>query len=110
LVDASDGETAVVIDGGSSLKLPSALIELVAILKSEEGKSPDELVPWKSLDRICEFLHKKLGREFNHHTVSQLLLRLRGLLTNDRWLIESSRKKGARFRLKLKACSACFGC
>ena len=109
LVGLAGGATEAMFDNGAKVTLPWALAELVAILSSEEGQSPDELVPWKSLDRIGELLGKRLGREFDRHAVSQLLWRLRGLFKSagiNQWLIESERKLGARLRLKRRTRSA----
>jgi hypothetical protein len=109
LVSLAGGAAKATFDNGMLVTLPSALAELVAILSSEEGQSPDELVPWKSLDRMAEVLEKRLGRKFDRHAVTQLLWRLRGLFKSagiDVWLIESARELGARLRLKRRARSA----
>jgi hypothetical protein len=97
------GGAAVTIDGGKRIALPPTLAELIAILAADEGESPDELVAWKSFDRVCELLEKRLGRKYDHHAVSQLLWRLREALeavNYDRRLVESAPAVGARLRLK----------
>lgn len=97
------GRTVVTFDSTKQVELPATLAELVRILISAEGESPDELVPWKSFDRIGALLEKRLGRTFNHHTVSQLLTRLRKKFVKagvDVRLVDSSTVLGARLRLK----------
>ena len=97
------GDAVVSFDGAKRVALPPALTELIGILASDEGQSPDELVAWKSFDRMGELLEKRLGRPFSNHNVSQLLSRLRGVFKGadlDQRLVESSRSLGARLRLK----------
>ena len=97
------GRTVVTFDSTKQVELPATLAELVRILISAEGESPDELVPWKSFDRIGGVLEKRLGRTFNHHAVSQLLTRLRKKFVKagvDVRLVDSSTVLGARLRLK----------
>jgi hypothetical protein len=109
LAGVAGGASEATLDNGAIVTLPTALAELLAILASEEGQSPDELVPWKSLDRMGELLGQRLGRKFDRHAVSQLLWRLRGHFKSagiSEWLIESARELGARLRLKRRAHSA----
>ena len=97
------GGVVVTFDSGKQVALPRALAELFRVLVSGEGPSPDELVAWNSFDRMGKLLEQRLGRPFNHHTVSQLLTRLRGKLEEadlDPRLVESSAALGARLRLK----------
>lgn len=97
------GCAVVSFDGGKRVALPPALTELIGILASDEGQSPDEFVAWKSFDRVGELLEKRLGRRFSHHNVSQLLSRLRAVFKGadlDQRLVESSQALGARLRLK----------
>jgi len=97
------GRVTVTFDQGEQVTLSRSLKELLVILAADVGESPDDLVAWKSFDRLGELLEKRLDRKFNHHTVSQLLCRLRKSFeagSRGRGLIESSPELGARLRLK----------
>ncbi len=97
------GKVVVSFDNGKQVTLSPTLREILVLLARDTGESPDDLVAWKSLDRLGELLEKRLGREFDHHAVSQLLWRLREAFKAvdlDRGLIESAPELGARLRLK----------
>jgi len=98
-----NGRAVVTFDNAGQMTLPRTLKHLAAILASDEGESPDDLVAWKSYDRLGELLEKSLDRKFARHSLSQLLWRLREALTAagfDRDLIEGDPARGARLRLK----------
>jgi len=100
-----DGTTAATINGGKRITLPPALAALLETLAADDGASPDELVAWKSFERIREVLEKRLLRKYSRHAVSQLLWRLRGALNSggsDRGLVEST-TAGARLRYTRRA-------
>jgi hypothetical protein len=106
------GGGAVTFDNAKRVTLPPALAELIAILISSADESPDELVAWKSLDRVGELMQKRLGRAFSAHAISQLVWRLRGKLAEaglDPRLVESSTASGVRLRLKRRAAGLCAG-
>jgi hypothetical protein len=109
--EVGNGGVIVTFDNAKQVVLSRALRELLAILAADAGESPDELVAWKSLDRLGELLEKRLARKFKHHTISQLLWRLRESLKaidNGGGLIESAPELGARLRLKRKAFTAFY--
>jgi len=112
-LEGMEKKRAVVsFDGGKRVALPPALAELIGILASDDGQSPDEFVAWKSFDRLSILLEKRLDRPFSHHNVSQLLFRLRKALGGaglDHRLIASEPPLGARLRLKRRPASLCAG-
>ncbi len=100
---AGNGRAVAIFDNAKQVTLSRTLKELTAILAADEGESPDDLVAWKSFDRLGELLEKRLGRKFAHHALSQILWRLRELIEAagiGRSLIESVPALGARLRLK----------
>ena len=103
--EAAGGAALAAFDHAGQVKLPPALKELAAILAADEGESPDDLVAWKSFDRCCEWLEKRLhrGRKVDRHALAQLIWRLRKALAAAglaRGLIESVPALGARMRLQ----------
>ncbi|MGA2267807.1 MAG: hypothetical protein ABSH44_04980 [Bryobacteraceae bacterium] len=105
IVGAENGPAVVTLDNAKQVTLPRTLAVLAAILASDEGGSPDDLVAWKSFERVGELLKKRLGRStFNHHALSQLLWRLRESLGNvaadGRRLVQSVPALGVRLRLQ----------
>jgi hypothetical protein len=112
LEELPDGRAAVRIDTEKPLTLTATLAALATILAAAEGPSCDELVAWKSLDRIGDLMEKRLGRVFDRHAVSQLLWRLRvkfGAAGMDPRLVESAPPLGARLRLKRRSAGVCAG-
>jgi hypothetical protein len=111
--DAGHGRAVVTFDNAKQVTLSPGLKALIAILAADEGASPDDLVAWKSFDRLAELLEKRLGHEFSHHARSQLLWRLRESLAAaglERGLIETDPGLGARLRLKRRSPAAlCAG-
>jgi len=111
--EVGHGRAVVTFDNATRVTLSPTLKELTAILAADEGESPDELVAWKSFERLTERLEKRLGRKFSDHALSQLLWRLRESIAAaglDRRLIESVPGQGARLRLKRKSSAAlCAG-
>jgi len=106
------GRAVVSLGGAKRVALPPTLAELVGVLASDDSPSPDELVAWKSLDRLGDLLEKRLARRFTRHNVSQLLSRLRKALKGadlDPRLIESSQPLGARLRLRRRPPGVCAG-
>jgi len=100
------GGAEVILDAARRFKLTRTLAVLAAILAADDGPSSDELVAWKSFDRIASLLEKNLGRRFGHHTVSQLLWRLRVSFSPvSRRLVDSAPSFGARLRLKRRSSS-----
>jgi len=112
-LDAGEkGRAIALFDGGKPVPLTPALAALLAILKFDDGEPQGELVAWKSLDAIGALLEHKFRRAFKHHSVSNLLNRLREVLKEaglDRRLIESEKLLGARLRLKRRATGLCAG-
>ena len=101
--EASGGSVVATFDNAKQVTLTRTLAELAIILASDEGESPDELVAWKSFERVGELLLERLGRKFSRHAISQLLLRLRKSLMvvdSSRRLVQSVPQVGARLRLK----------
>jgi len=75
----------------------------VSFSLSGTGKSPDDLVGWKTIPHLSELLEKRLNRKFSHHAISTLLWRLKKSLQSIGQvgsLVESFPKLGARLRLK----------
>jgi hypothetical protein len=108
-----NGRAAVSFPEGKRVSLPPALAALFAILASGEDQSPDELVGWKSLDRIGRLLKEQFpekNKKYSHHAVLQLLSRLRATFRGaglDPRLIESAAPLGARLRLKRRPAAWC---
>ncbi|MCX6627728.1 MAG: helix-turn-helix domain-containing protein, partial [Candidatus Solibacter sp.] len=101
---------AVTFDNAKQVTLPPTLAALITILISNGEESPDELVAWRSIDRVGELMQKRLGRAFSAHAVSQLVWRLRAKLAGaglDPRLVESSPASGLRLRLKRQAAGVC---
>jgi hypothetical protein len=102
----SDGLCDVRIDAGKQFKLPPVLADLLAILSLDGGRSDDGLVRWKTLDEVAILLGKRWDKRFSRHTVTQSVYRLRRELfkrggTNP-YLVQTNRRRGARFALKRK--------
>jgi hypothetical protein len=104
VVKDAGGRAVLRIDHDKQVPLPRTLAELAAILVCDAGESPDGLVAWKSFDEVGALMQQRLGRKFEHHTLSQLLWRLRKLLgpvcPNGQMLAESRPEKGMRLRVK----------
>lgn len=102
----SDGFAEVQVDGGKLFTLPPTLAELLSILASNRGREEEDgLVGWKTIDEIARLLEKKAGRSFTTHAVTQQIHRLRReLFVRGRanpWLVQTHRRSGARFALRL---------
>lgn len=100
----SDGLCDVRIDAGRQFKLPPVLADLLAILSLDGGTSDDGLVRWKTLDEVAILLGKRWGKRFSRHTVTQSVHRLRRELFArggvNPYLVQTNRRRGARFALK----------
>jgi hypothetical protein len=100
----ADGMCDVRIDAGKPFKLPPMLADLLAILSLDGGASADGLVGWKTLDEVAILLAKRSGKRFSRHTVTQSVYRLRRELFNrggaNPYLVQTNRRRGARFALK----------
>lgn len=102
----ADGLCDVRIDAGKQFKLPPVLADLLAILSLDGGGSDDGLVRWKTLDEVAILLGKRWGKRFSRHTVTQSVYRLRRELFTrggaNPYLVQTNRRRGARFALKQK--------
>lgn len=89
-------------DGDKRVVLTPRLSGLISILAADEGETTgDEIVGFKSVDRITQFMKKHGSSDFKRTSVPQLLTRLRDALDKagiDVGLIESSRQRGVRLR------------
>jgi len=100
---AANGKVIVTFGDARQVKLTPTLHALAEILAADDGKSPDDLVGFKTLQQLAARLTDRLGRKFRLGAVSQLLWRLRQGLEAGNWdatLLESVPKRGARLRVK----------
>jgi hypothetical protein len=107
---AGNGRATFSFGEGKGVALPPALVAMISILVSAKEESSDELVAWKSLDRIGQLMAEQIHRRYNRHAVLQLLTRLRAVFSVagfDPRLVESAPGKGARLRLKRRVCGVC---
>ena len=98
------GPCEVRVDGGKQFLLPPLLADLLSVLSSEGAFGGDGLVGWKTLDEVSILLAKKTGRRLGRHTVTQNIYRLRRELFGrggvNPFLVQTNRRRGARFALR----------
>ena len=111
--EVGNGRFVATFDNAMRVALSATLGELSAILAVDDAASPDDLVGWKSFQRLADSLGKRLGRKLSRHALSQMLWRLResfAAASLERRLIDSAHGLGARLRLKrTSSCSPCGG-
>ncbi len=111
-VPLADDSLEVRIDGGRARRFPPRLGEVLLFLAGSEGRVEDELVPWKALPAVAEWLGAKSGRKIRRQYVNGLISLLRAALERaglDRRLIQTHRRKGVRFALKRTAAKVIGG-
>ena len=100
----ADGPCEVRVDGGKQFLLPPLLADLLSGLSIEGAFAGDGLVGWKTLDEVAILLAKKTGRKFGRHTVTQNIYRLRKEMFGrggvNPYLVQTNRRRGARFALR----------
>lgn len=102
----TDGSAVVRIDDGKEFTLPPTLADLLAILCEDTGRSTDDLIGWKSIHEVVNWLQKKTGRRFTKRAVIQSVYRLRKELFKasvNPYMVQTNRRYGLRFALRRKS-------
>jgi hypothetical protein len=107
------GALAVRIDAGTEFLLPLALANLLAALKTDNHRSSDEYVGWKTLGEVTTLLAKMGEKRVSHRALVQRVYRLRRSLFVrggvSPFLVESNRHQGVRIALRRKPPSVTGG-
>ncbi|MCX6901646.1 MAG: hypothetical protein NT105_23445 [Verrucomicrobia bacterium] len=102
----ASGAAAVRIDAGTEFLLPQALANLLAALKTDNHRSNDEYVGWKTLGEVTAMLAKMGEKKVTHRALVQRVYRLRRSLFVrggvSPFLVESNRHRGVRIALRRK--------
>ena len=98
-----DGTAVVQVDRGAKMVLAATLARLLIILSTDNDRSDDGVVGWKTFEEVAILMEKKTGRRHSRGAVNQLIYRLRKeFMENGASMdpIQTSRKLGMRFALK----------
>jgi HD domain len=95
----------VSIDGADGFPVPLGLAHLLSLIASRTGQSDDGFVPFRTLSDLARQLEGREGQgAWNTHRVTAALSRLRRVLQRaghvNPWLVQTCRRRGARFRLR----------
>jgi hypothetical protein len=88
------------------------LADLLVLLAAPTAQPEDGLVGWKAIDLLIAALSSAARRPTRRQNLGQPILRLRNALEGadlNRFLVEVSPRKGARFALKAQAADVIEG-
>ena len=97
------GGSAVRFDGGKSVELPRTVANLLRVLVYAAAPGTDGFLEWQSFDTVRAHLGKKTGAKPSHHAVTQVVYRLRQLLTDggvNPYLLQVNRRRGLRLLVR----------
>lgn len=98
------GAAAVRIDAGTEFLLPHALANLLSALKTDNHRTTDEYVGWKTLPEVATMLAKMGEKKVSRRALVQRVHRLRRNLFVrggvSPFLVESNRRQGVRIALR----------
>ena len=107
-----DDSIEIRVDERKAFRLPPLLAALMQFLAAEGDTGGDEFVGWKSREAVAAWIEIMTGKKVRRQYVNNLVSRLRTRFSEagmDPALIQTHRRKGARFALKRSAAQVMQG-